>query len=64
MVHKAIPGGYDVTLREGKRTAIYGERPYFDAEKSESLSERKARLGKAVNGDKNGAVPPEFALNN
>ena len=44
VVHKALPGGYDVTLREGKRTAIFGERPFFDPEKSESLSQRKDRL--------------------
>jgi sulfonate dioxygenase len=44
VVHRAIPGGYDVTLREGKRTAIFGERPFFDPEKSESLSERLQRL--------------------
>ena len=44
VVHKALPGGYDITLREGKRTAIYGERPFFDPEKSESLTQRQARL--------------------
>ena len=44
MVHRAVPGGYDTTLREGKRTAIYGERPFFDPENSESLTERKDRL--------------------
>jgi sulfonate dioxygenase len=32
LVHKAIPGGYDVTLREGKRTTIYGEKPFYDPE--------------------------------
>jgi sulfonate dioxygenase len=52
VVHKATPGGYDVTLREGKRTAVYGERPFFDPENSESLSEREERLAAegAVNG--------------
>jgi sulfonate dioxygenase len=50
--HRAVPGGYDVTLREGKRTAVYGERPFFDPESSESLSERRARLeASAQNGD-------------
>ena len=44
VVHKALPGGYDVTLREGTRTAIFGERPFFDPEKSESLSQRDDRL--------------------
>ncbi|KAE9366419.1 putative alpha-ketoglutarate-dependent sulfonate dioxygenase [Stipitochalara longipes BDJ] len=44
VVHRAVPGGYDVSLREGKRTAIYGERPFFDPENSESLTERKKRL--------------------
>jgi sulfonate dioxygenase len=44
IAHRAIPGGYDVTLREGKRTAVFGERPFFDPENSESLSEWRARL--------------------
>jgi sulfonate dioxygenase len=52
VVHKAVPGGYDVTLREGKRTAVHGERPFFDPENSESLTERRERLEAdgAVNG--------------
>lgn len=44
VAHRAIPGGYDPTTREGKRTAIYGEKPFFDPE-SESLSQRIARVG-------------------
>lgn len=56
VVHKAIPGGYDVTLREGKRTAVHGERPFFDPEKSESLTQRTERLAKegSTNGSTNG----------
>ena len=56
VVHKAVPGGYDVTLREGKRTAVHGERPFFDPERSESLSQRAERLAKALetNGNANG----------
>ncbi|TVY62839.1 Alpha-ketoglutarate-dependent sulfonate dioxygenase [Lachnellula suecica] len=51
VVHRAVPGGYDTTLREGKRICVFGERPFFDAEGSESLSERKARLaGEGTNG--------------
>lgn len=46
VVHKAVPGGYDVTLRQGKRTAVYGERPFFDPENSETLAQRKERLAK------------------
>lgn len=53
VVHKAVPGGYDTSLREGKRTAVHGERPFYDPD-SESLSQRKERLevegGKGVNG--------------
>lgn len=53
IAHKANPGGYDTTLREGKRTAVHGERPFFDPAKSENLSERAERLEKgAVNGEK------------
>jgi len=44
VVHRAVPGGYDPSTREGKRTAIFGERPFFDPNVSESLSERKERL--------------------
>ncbi|KAL7893817.1 putative alpha-ketoglutarate-dependent sulfonate dioxygenase [Trichoderma sp. SZMC 28014] len=66
IAHKAIPGGYDTELREGKRTAIFGERPFFDPENSESLSERAARLEseKGVNG--NGLVDKakNLVLNN
>jgi len=44
VVHKANPGGYDVTLREGTRTAVHGERPFWNPEISESLSQREKRL--------------------
>ncbi|KAJ0414878.1 hypothetical protein BJY00DRAFT_305284 [Aspergillus carlsbadensis] len=30
VAHRAIPGGYNTEEREGKRTAVYGERPFFD----------------------------------
>jgi sulfonate dioxygenase len=43
VAHRALPGGYDTSLREGKRTAVFGERPIFRAE-GETLSARKARL--------------------
>lgn len=46
VAHRAIPGGYNPAEREGKRTAIFGERPFFDPN-SESLSERKARTESA-----------------
>lgn len=44
VVHRALPGGYDTSLREGKRTAVRAERPFFDLERSETLSERQTRL--------------------
>ena len=31
VAHRAVPGGYDKTLREGKRTAIFGEAPFYDS---------------------------------
>ncbi|KAL8826452.1 MAG: hypothetical protein Q9191_003795, partial [Dirinaria sp. TL-2023a] len=39
VAHRAVPGGYDKTLREGKRTAIFGERPAYDPT-GQSWSER------------------------
>lgn len=63
VVHKALPGGYDVTLREGKRTAIFGERPFFDPDKSESLSQRTERLN-AGKKDTATHVSSEPELNN
>jgi sulfonate dioxygenase len=44
VAHRAVPGGYDPATREGKRTAIYGEKPVFDPQ-GETLSERIARVG-------------------
>jgi sulfonate dioxygenase len=64
IAHKAIPGGYDISLREGKRTAIYGERPFFDPENSESLSERQARLEAEEGADWINGKTKEIALNN
>jgi sulfonate dioxygenase len=44
VTHRAVPGGYDPATREGKRTAIYGEKPVFDPT-GETLSERIQRIG-------------------
>lgn len=30
VAHRAIPGGYNTEEREGKRTAVYGEKPFFE----------------------------------
>jgi len=51
VVHRAVPGGYEPSSREGKRTAIFGERPFFDPEISESLTERKERLRREEAGE-------------
>ncbi|KAL7795305.1 putative alpha-ketoglutarate-dependent sulfonate dioxygenase [Trichoderma ceciliae] len=66
IVHKAVPGGYDTELREGKRTAIHGERPFYDPENSESLSERAERLAnaKGVNGNGLDEKAKNLVLNN
>ncbi|ETS02944.1 putative alpha-ketoglutarate-dependent sulfonate dioxygenase [Trichoderma reesei RUT C-30] len=65
IAHKAVPGHYDTELREGKRTAVHGERPFYDPEKSESLSERAARLAeeKGVNGNGFVEKTKELVLN-
>ena len=54
VAHRAVPGGYDKTLREGKRTAIFGERPVYDAS-GQSWSERfggEGTKGGSANGEK------------
>ncbi|KAL6807435.1 putative alpha-ketoglutarate-dependent sulfonate dioxygenase [Trichoderma sp. SZMC 28013] len=56
IAHRAVPGGYDTELREGKRTAVHGERPFYDPENSESLSERAERLAKEKGVNGNGVV--------
>lgn len=49
VAHRALPGGYDVSMREGKRTAVFGERPFFDEVGAVTLSEyNKAGKGTAV----------------
>jgi sulfonate dioxygenase len=39
VAHRAVPGGYDTAEREGKRTAVYGEKPFLDPINSVSLSQ-------------------------
>ncbi|QYS94644.1 Alpha-ketoglutarate-dependent sulfonate dioxygenase [Trichoderma simmonsii] len=56
IAHRAVPGGYDTELREGKRTAVFGERPFYDPENSETLSERAERLAKEKGVNGNGVV--------
>jgi sulfonate dioxygenase len=29
-IHRAIPGGYNTEEREGKRTAVFGEKPIYN----------------------------------
>jgi sulfonate dioxygenase len=66
IAHKAVPGGYNTELREGKRTAVHGERPFLDPENSESLSERDERLAgkKAVGGNDFVEKTKNVVLNN
>ena len=49
MAHRAVPGGYDKSLREGKRTAIFGEKPVYDPT-GQSWSERFGNDGVKANG--------------
>ena len=53
MAHRAVPGGYNVNEREGKRTAIYGEKPFYDP-MGETLSEQQLRTGRGVKVQTNG----------
>ncbi|KAG8533977.1 uncharacterized protein KY384_001720 [Bacidia gigantensis] len=48
VAHRAVPGGYDKRLREGKRTGVFGERPIFDAERGVTWGERFAGAGVGV----------------
>ncbi|UKZ72718.1 hypothetical protein TrVFT333_000352 [Trichoderma virens FT-333] len=66
IAHRAVPGSYDTELREGKRTAVHGERPFYDPENSESLSERAERLAKekSVNGNGISEKVNDLVLNN
>jgi sulfonate dioxygenase len=49
VLHRAIPGGYNTEEREGKRTAVYGERPVYDPN-GKTLSEWQAE--RAEGGEK------------
>jgi sulfonate dioxygenase len=50
VAHRALPGGYDTDLREGKRTAVFGERPVFRPD-GKTLSQRKQQLESADKGE-------------
>jgi hypothetical protein len=45
VIHRAVPGGYNTEEREGKRTAVFGEKPFLDN-----------AVNDVVNGAVNGAV--------
>lgn len=44
VAHRAVPGGYNPEEREGKRTAVYGENPFFDARNSGSVGEQEEKV--------------------
>ncbi|RMZ80135.1 hypothetical protein DV736_g6674, partial [Chaetothyriales sp. CBS 134916] len=44
VAHRAVPGGCDANEREGKRTAIFGEKPFFEEVGSLSLTEWLAKV--------------------
>ena len=37
VAHRAVPGGYDKSLREGTRTAVFGERPFLRSDNGADL---------------------------
>jgi sulfonate dioxygenase len=43
VAHRAIPGGYNPEEREGKRTCVYGEKPFFDTVHGVRLSEYRGK---------------------
>ena len=64
IAHKATPTGYNITLREGKRTAIFGERPFWDPDNSESLSQRIKRLELGTGAAETNGIHSQPVLNN
>ena len=58
VTHRAVPGGYNTSDREGKRTAVFGERPFYDPD-GQSLSEQHFGSGNAVK--VNGKAEPNFS---
>ena len=63
MVHRAVPGGYDTEKREGKRTAVFGEMPFFDPQNSVSLSEYTGKKTSGASGYANGHANGVTAAN-
>lgn len=53
MAHRAVPGGYEAGEREGKRTAVFGERPVFDGVRGVRLSEYRGKV-EGVEGEREG----------
>ena len=63
VVHRAVPGGYDPKEREGKRTAIFGDKPFFDKNDTVTLSEWLAKKNEGQAKDGEGFVkfePPKM----
>ncbi|KAF2649798.1 TauD-domain-containing protein [Lophiostoma macrostomum CBS 122681] len=54
VAHRAVPGGYNPQEREGKRTCIFGEKPFFDQVEGVKLSEYKGRPSVTVTNGTNG----------
>ena len=50
VAHRAVPGGYNPEEREGKRTAVYGERPFLERDNAVIK-----RVANAKGGTANGA---------
>lgn len=53
VAHRAVPGGYEAGEREGKRTAVFGERPVFDGVRGVRLSEYRGKV-EEVEGEREG----------
>ncbi len=63
VVHRAVPGGYNTEEREGKRTAVFGEKPFFDVSNSVTLSQYAGKGVNGVNGLANGHSNGTVAVN-
>jgi sulfonate dioxygenase len=63
VVHRAVPGGYNPQEREGKRTAVFGEKPFLDKDRGVTLSQYTSMVTNGANGHSNGETGAKTVSN-